>query len=397
MAEGNQYFCSKCRRTMGRDQFYVSNNTEKYPDGVMGQCKKCLTMHVDNWNPETFLWILQEADVPYVQEEWNKLMVKYAKDPAKINGTTIMGRYLAKMRLNQWNKYRWDDTEFLQKVRNNDIEQTMKRQGYDAQQIAEVLEQGAFRMPNGEIKIPDNQDEIVQPQIPPSPAQEAVDLGLTDEDIKYLRIKWGNYRPEEWVSLEQLYSDMMESYDIQSAGDKNTLILACKASLKANQLLDLADIEGSQKAAKMYEMLMKAGKWTAAQNKTEENELIDSVGELIAICEKDGFIPVYYQDTPNDKVDRVIQDMQNYTRTLINDELGLGNMIENALRNIEDEREHIEAAGKFAEAQQSQSEEDALFDYDKSVLEDSDFEEFEDFQDGLEESDFEEFIEQQKG
>lgn len=187
---------------------------------------------------------------------------------------------------------------------------------------------------------------------------------------------------------------MMESYDIQSAGDKNTLILACKASLKANQLLDLADIEGSQKAAKMYEMLMKAGKWTAAQNKTEENELIDSVGELIAICEKDGFIPVYYQDTPNDKVDRVIQDMQNYTRTLINDELGLGNMIENALRNIEDEREHIEAAGKFAEAQQSQSEEDALFDYDKSVLEDSDFEEFEDFQDGLEESDFEEFIEQ---
>lgn len=202
MAEGNQYFCSKCRRTMGRDQFYVSNNTEKYPDGVMGQCKKCLTMHVDNWNPETFLWILQEADVPYVQEEWNKLMVKYAKDPAKINGTTIMGRYLAKMRLNQWNKYRWDDTEFLQKVRNNDIEQTMKRQGYDAQQIAEVLEQGAFRMPNGEIKIPDNQDEIVQPQIPPSPAQEAVDLGLTDEDIKYLRIKWGNYRPEEWVSLE---------------------------------------------------------------------------------------------------------------------------------------------------------------------------------------------------
>jgi len=27
---------------------------------------------------------------------------------------------------------------------------------------------------------------------------------------------------------------MMESYDIQAAGDKNTLILACKSSLKAN-------------------------------------------------------------------------------------------------------------------------------------------------------------------
>lgn len=34
---------------------------------------------------------------------------------------------------------------------------------------------------------------------------------------------------------------MTDSYDIQSAGDKNTLLLMCKTSLKANQLLDLGD------------------------------------------------------------------------------------------------------------------------------------------------------------
>ena len=41
------------------------------------------------------------------------------------------------------------------------------------------------------------------------------DLDLTDEDRTYLRIKWGkHYRADEWVRLEQLYEDMMQSYDI---------------------------------------------------------------------------------------------------------------------------------------------------------------------------------------
>jgi hypothetical protein len=31
-------------------------------------------MHVDNFKPDTYLWILQECDVPYVPEEWNKLL-----------------------------------------------------------------------------------------------------------------------------------------------------------------------------------------------------------------------------------------------------------------------------------------------------------------------------------
>jgi hypothetical protein len=48
---------------------------------------------------------------------------------------------------------------------------------------------------------------------------------------------------------------------------------------------------------------MKSGKFSAAQNKAESGEYVDSVGELVAICEKDGFIPRYYVGEPNDKVD----------------------------------------------------------------------------------------------
>lgn len=58
---------------------------------------------------------------------------------------------------------------------------------------------------------------------------------------------------------------MCESYDIQTAGHIDTLKLICKTSLKANQLIDLGDVEGAQKMIKVYDTLMKSGKfdkWT---------------------------------------------------------------------------------------------------------------------------------------
>jgi hypothetical protein len=38
---------------------------------------------------------------------------------------------------------------------------------------------------------------------------------------------------------------MCKSYDIQGAGHEDTLKLVCKTSLKANQLLDIGDVDGA--------------------------------------------------------------------------------------------------------------------------------------------------------
>ena len=105
---------------------------------------------------------------------------------------------------------------------------------------------------------------------------------------------------------------MMDSYDIQTAGHIDTLKLICKTSLKANQLIDIGDIDGYQKMSKVYDSLMKSGKFTAAQNKAENGEFIDSISELVSLCEKDGFIPRYYIDSPKDKVDETLFDMKSY-------------------------------------------------------------------------------------
>ena len=372
------YYCEKCNKTMKADQFYGSNNLAKYPEGKLKQCKQCITMHVNNFDPDTYLWILQECDVPYVPEEWNKLLLSYGQDRSKLTGMTILGRYLSKMKLKQYKDYRWEHNQHLQDIANKKIEETMLRQGYDRVQIDEAINKATITLPEGEIAEPvyaapalpvDETEDYFATQA--GAADDFVD-DLTDEDRTYLRLKWGKtYKPEEWIRLEQLYEEMMASYDIQGAGHIDTLKLVCKTSLKANQLIDIGDIEGFQKMQKAYDSLMKAGKFTAAQNKAESGEYVDSISELVELCEKQGYIERFYVDDPNDKVDATIKDMQRYTKTLIEEETNLSNLIEQAIKqNLKEDESATEDSDEI------------IFDDIDEVereLSDEDFAEFSDF------------------
>ena len=73
--------CEKCGRTKEETMFYT------YKDGSKPKlCKECTLMHVNIWEPETFTWLLQEYDVPWLPWEWDALRQKaYAKNPNKKN------------------------------------------------------------------------------------------------------------------------------------------------------------------------------------------------------------------------------------------------------------------------------------------------------------------------
>lgn len=366
-----QYYCKKCNRTMAAEQFYGSNNKEKYPEGKLDICKKCLTMHVNNWDPETYVWILKECDVPYVPDEWSKLLETYGRNPEKMTGMTILGKYLSKMKLKQFKDYRYEHTDFLQELANNKLEQTMKRQGYDAAEITMAIEKNKIAVPEGGFVEPVFQEPMVEDYFAQqSGGEEDFVDDLTEEDRTYLRLKWGKaYKPEEWVKLEQLYEEMMASYDVQGAGHIDTLKLLCKTSLKANQLIDMGDIEGFQKMSKVYDSLMKSGKFTAQQNK-ENGEFVDAIGQLVEICEKEGFIPRYYIDKPNDRVDETLADMKGYTKTLVYEELNLGNLIEQSIKTMMNEENKEE---------DEDIEEELLTLEELDELKDEDFEQHGDF------------------
>ena len=128
---------------------------------------------------------------------------------------------------------------------------------------------------------------------------------------------------------------MMNSFDIQDADTINTLILICKTNLKMNQALDSGDVEGYQKLSKVSNDLRKSAKFTAAQNKEQKEDFVDSVGELITMCERDGFIPRFATEIPQDKVDATLKDMNDYVRKLVTEDLGFGQQIEDAIKKIQ--------------------------------------------------------------
>ena len=359
MAE--QRFCSKCRKTMADVNFYT------YKDGTKCElCKSCLTMHINNFEPDTFLWLLEKFDVPYVESQWNALRDKaYAKDPYKMNGMSVFGKYLSVMKLKQWKNYTWKDTEVLKQKAEEDAILYGQPQDEAKQQLENIKQ--AYE--NGEISeaqyqtyaethAPEPRLDLTNPQdikkehdsngfVYPVNGQfeevELVDVGadLTDEDKVYLAMKWGRlYRADEWVALEKLYVEFTNSFDIQGAARTDTLKKICKTSLKMDQAIDCGDVDTYQKLARVYDSMMKSAKFTEAQNKEGKADFLDSVGELVAYCEKNGGqIPKYEIDTPYDIVDKIIDDLKEYNKSLIYEDKSLAEEIEQYLKN----KENIEA------------------------------------------------------
>ena len=61
------------------------------------------------------------------------------------------------------------------------------------------------------------------------------------------------------------------------------------------------------------------------------------------MCEKEGFIPRYATDIPQDKVDLTLKDMNDYLHKLVTQDLGFGQQIEDALKKIQIQKEMNEA------------------------------------------------------
>lgn len=359
--------CEKCGKTLSAIKFY------KHRDGTYDtMCKECLCMHVNNFEPDTYTWIMKRLDIPYIPEEWNKIRDKdYAKDPTKIGGAATFGKYVAKTKLKQFEGKGYADSEELRekiigkkaRISEEEAEEERKR----AEELKVKLDAGEIT--EAEFKtLTSTEDQVkamqgdfdgvpYMPQMPQIPGvqffqpmeEETIDIpdpskDLSDEDKIYLALKWGrSYKPSEWVELEKKYVEMTESFDIQDADTKNTLLLMCKTDLKMNQAIDIGDVDGYQKLSRVNDQLRKSGKFTAAQNKDKDSDQINCLGQLIAVCEREeGFIPRYYVSKPNDPVDAVLQDQEQYLYNLVTKDLGFGQQIETYLKKIELEKDMLD-------------------------------------------------------
>ena len=401
--------CERCGKRIAQINFYT------YKDGSKCEiCKPCLTAHIDNFDPSTFEWILEKMDVPYIPTEWNVLRDKaFAKDPYKMNGMSVIGKYLAKMKLKQWSKYGYADTQKIQeeldaeKAKKEKAEQQEKAR-YEAE-LKVKLSQGKIssaqyqtlvstetqnqELPRwGDNITGQHLDKMYQVYGQPSSYAEAlsqaknpfqeqnfmsesdvIDPGadLDDDDKMYLALKWGRlYKPSQWVALEQLYNEFMNSFDIQGAARIDTLKMICKTSLKMNEAIDCGDIDAYQKLSRVYDSMMKSAKFTQAQNKDKDSNNIDSASAIVDFVEAhSGEIPRYHCDEPQDIIDQIINDLKEYNKNLIYEDKSLAQEIEKYLQDkrISEEMKKDKKDARNKGLDNIELEDDDFTDYKKSL------------------------------
>ena len=263
----SQSYCEKCHRTMSDTNFYTLKDGAKAP-----LCKKCLTLLIDNFDESTFLWILEMLDLPYIEEEWNKIREKaWAKGKEKMNGMSVLGKYISLMKIKQFKDFGWKDTERLKVEREEKAklyaEQHPERQDnealrkqYEAGEISEAqyktlistederdelekdpsylsaLYAGANSGGNALYGVPQEQVFMQENELPDPSAE------LTQDDKIYLAMKWGReWQPNDWIALEKTYNEYMESFDVTDADTRNNILLICQTYHKMNSALRLGD------------------------------------------------------------------------------------------------------------------------------------------------------------
>jgi hypothetical protein len=358
-------------------------------------------MYIDNRKPSTFLWILEDFDFPYVEDVWVSLANKvYKQDPANFGPRSVIGRYFRTMKMVSWRDYSWADSDRLNAERQGKREHVTanRREAYfdeeKEQKLLEQLEKGEIsqaqyqtlsarysfdhnemdKNPNviASDPVANIAESTEEEDSPPAQTEDStlltplgkneteLDIGvvedkkpefletieinendivseLTQEDMKYLALKWGMaYKPAEWVKLEEIYKKYESEYEL-NVDRAETLKSICKTKFKMDQAIDIDDIRSYKDLSAVYDQLRKSGKFTESQNVEQQKREIDSIGELVQFVEnKGGIIPRFEnpEEEPQDKIDFLINDMKNYVNNLVRNELGLGSLIESYVEKL---------------------------------------------------------------
>lgn len=389
--------CKECGKTKPEIKFW------HHKDGSGFEiCKDCACKYIDNKKPSTFLWILKEADVPFIEERWIELCrKKYNKDPKRFGPNSVIGTYLRTMYMHSFIDYNYSDTLELNKksIENRKREaEKLERAKERAEQFEKEAEAVSFSGGLLDSAIPDtlspeekyeidsiSQKEMEAPKRPDlfsgghnetstvvhkgetesfnnihkgkrgelesssvstydviDVDEQAILNDLTPNDVQYLAMKWGSsFKPSEWVKMEEMYQKYCNEFDI-SVDREAVLISMCKTSINMQRCLDSGDAANASKFSTMFDQLRKSGAFTEAQKKEEKSHYLDSIGELVGAVEREGgVIPKFdYEFEVNpDKVDLTLKDMKSYTYNLVKNEMGLGDLIESYIQKLEQQME----------------------------------------------------------
>lgn len=329
----NKKTCKCCGRQMDLKNFFASKNKELHPDGYLDIDKNCALMFFEYSNPATFMSILKEADIPWLPHKYLEILYSDFK-PTQPNNKALVGKYISKMKLSQYNKYGFYDSLSLQEEEGytkEELSDPFKYQYPDwgmPPDFSIPLDIDMDRMPQGSKNPEDSQPAFIAAQ--KGGIIAGVDTSiLTEEDIQYLSNHWGATTSlEQCIECERKYQQMINNeYEVKTTTHKDYIKKICTLSVTADATLEAGDIDGYSKLMKTYDQITKAANLQPKDAAQESGDQYMDIGTIARICEEDDFIPNWNVELDQDKIDLTIVDFKLYLKRLINNDPSIKEMM----------------------------------------------------------------------
>ena len=165
--------------------------------------------------------------------------------------------------------------------------------------------------------------------------REKIDV-LGEEDFRKLQEKWGkSFSKDQLLRFETMYNDIEKTQSITTAIQKDNARKMCMLSYQIEQAIwNDENKSGTEVKALIgaYDQLAKAADFTPKNAKNIGD--FESIGELCAFLEKRGFKNKFYDWNSRDEIDKVMANLQNYTRRIVVGETNISDELNNKLDQI---------------------------------------------------------------
>lgn len=366
--------CARCKKTYPLEKFYKTRTLEEYKDGYLPVCKSCLENTYKATDPASFMHILKAIDVPWVPSEYRTIYNKNVK-PNAPNSLSILGKYIMKMKLIQYNKYGFmDSAEAQEKYEQPEYYDSIENYNYNIPLDKPVNFSSSKSNFSLDPVTQDNLSEGDRMAINPEEIDsqlKTIENSLTQEEINYLVLKWGfSYNRTQLLTLEKMYLEMCEDYDIRTTSQKDYLKKYCVASMRYDECLAAQDYEAARKASGMFTNINKEAGFQPIQNQGSNEEYMNAVSYLVKLAESEGPIDKdlwkEYIDYPEDIVDLSIKDIKHWQKELVANDDTIMERYNLAKQELE-EQDALVKNGKLSDEEE---EEDVLNGIDLSYYDD---------------------------
>lgn len=329
--------CPHCGRTLPLKDFFTAR-TEAHSDGFSTICKQCFYDSLSTTDPNTFMNMLHNLDMPWLPAVYRRVFTKNAT-ATSYNSSSIFGKYISAIKLNPYISLHFSDSldfqlsHWPQETPDDPTSYDYTRPlGAPVMPVSQAARLGLYVSVNGEFVLP---SDISSTTAAGAPTTAAPTEFFTPEEKRYLINKWGQfYTIEQLISLERLYLEMMEDMDIRTATQKDHLKKMCVVSLRYDEALAASDFDGARKASGMYSAINKEAGFQPIQSQSQDAEYLDAVGVIVRMAEAPSPIPVWDLGVTEDEIDILLKDYKLFVKRLVDNDDTISTRINEAAQEL---------------------------------------------------------------